>query len=73
MASLIAQSVKNLPAMQETRVQSLGGKESVFGREGMFFIGNLFIVWKEPVVRLKGSCLPTSEVCIAKYYQGCGF
>ena len=26
-ASLVAQSVKNLPAMQETRVQFLGGKD----------------------------------------------
>ena len=26
-ASLVAQSVKNLPAMQETRVQSLGQKD----------------------------------------------
>ena len=26
-ASLIAQSVKNLPAVQETRVQSLGGED----------------------------------------------
>ena len=26
-ASLVAQTVKNLPAMQETRVQSLGGDD----------------------------------------------
>ena len=29
MASLVAQSVKNLPAMQETWVQSLGREESL--------------------------------------------
>ena len=28
-ASLVAQSVKSLPAMQETQVQSLGGKDSL--------------------------------------------
>ena len=28
-ASLVAQAVKNLPAMQETQVQSLGGEESL--------------------------------------------
>ena len=28
-ASLVAQTVKNLPAMQETRVQSLGREDSV--------------------------------------------
>ena len=27
MASLVAQTVRNLPAMQETRVQSLGGED----------------------------------------------
>ena len=27
LASLVAQTVKNLPAMQETRVQSLGGED----------------------------------------------
>ena len=27
MAFLVAQTVKNLPAMQETRVQSLGGED----------------------------------------------
>ena len=28
-ASLVTQSVKSLPAMQETQVQSLGGKDSL--------------------------------------------
>ena len=28
-ASLVAQMVKNLPAMQETQVQSLGGDDSM--------------------------------------------
>ena len=27
MSSLVAQMVKNLPAMQETRIQSLGGED----------------------------------------------
>ena len=29
MASLVAQMVKNLPAMQQTRAQSLGGEDSL--------------------------------------------
>ena len=48
-ASLVAQSVKNLPAVQETRVQSLGWEDplekemapysSIFGPENLMYSG----------------------------------
>ena len=49
-ASLVAQLVKNLPAMWETRVQSLGREDSL--EEGMvFFPGES--PWKEEPGRLQ--------------------
>ena len=47
-SSLVAQKVKNLPAMQETRVQSLGGEEPL--EEGMATHSRALawrIPWKE--------------------------
>ena len=47
-ASLVAQSVKNLPAMQETRVQSLGREDPL--EEGMATHSSILagrIPWRE--------------------------
>ena len=47
-ASLVAQMVKNLPVMQETRVQSLGWKDPL--EEGMATDANILawrILWTE--------------------------
>ena len=44
-ASLVAQLVKNLPAMQETWVQSLGWKDSL--EEGMA-IHSSILAWRIP-------------------------
>ena len=44
-ASLIAQSVKNLPAMQETRVQVLGREDSL---EKEMAIYSSILAWKIP-------------------------
>ena len=43
--SLVAQMVKNLPAMQETRVQSLGQEDPL--EKGMA-IHSSILVWKIP-------------------------
>ena len=43
-ASLVAQKVKNLPAMQETQVQSLGQKDSL--TKGMATHSNI-LAWRE--------------------------
>ena len=44
-ASLIAQSVKNLPAVQETRVQSLGGEDPL---EKEMSTHSSILAWKTP-------------------------
>ena len=44
-ASLVAQMVKNLPAMQETQVQSLGQEDSL--EEGMATQSSIF-AWRIP-------------------------
>ena len=44
-ASLVAQMVKNLPAMQETQVQSLGGEDPL--AEGMATHSSI-LAWKIP-------------------------
>ena len=44
-ASLVAQTVKNLPAMQETRIQSLGQED--FLEKGMA-IHSSILAWKTP-------------------------
>ena len=40
-ASLVAQTVKNPPAMLETRVQSLGGEDPLARAEGLLFLHGL--------------------------------
>ena len=44
-ASLVAQTVKNLPAMKETRVRSLGGKDPL--EKGMATHSSI-LAWKIP-------------------------
>ena len=44
-ATLVAQTVKNLPAMQETRVQSLGGEEPL--EKGMATQSSI-LAWRIP-------------------------
>ena len=44
-ASLVAQTVKNLPAMQETQVQSLGQKDPV--EKGMATLSSI-LAWEIP-------------------------
>ena len=44
-ASLVAQTVKNLPAMQETHVQSLGQKDSL--EKGMATHSSI-LAWRIP-------------------------
>ena len=44
-ASLVAQMVKNLPAIQETRVQSLGGEDPL--EKGMATHSNI-LAWRIP-------------------------
>ena len=47
MASLVAQMVKNLPAMQETWVQSLGGEDSL--EKGLATHSSIF-AWIIPLI-----------------------
>ena len=47
-ASLVAQMIKNLPAMWETRVQSLGWED--FLEEGMATHSNI-LAWRIPMER----------------------
>ena len=44
-ASLVAQSIKNLPAMQETQVQSLGWEDPL---ENQMATHSSMLVWKIP-------------------------
>ena len=44
-ASLVAQKVKNLPALQETRVESLGGKDPL---EEEMAIHSSILAWRIP-------------------------
>ena len=44
-AALVAQTVKNLPAMQETRVQSLGGEDPL--EKGMATRSSI-LAWRIP-------------------------
>ena len=50
-ASLVAQTVKNLPAMQETRIQSLGQEDPL--EKGMATHSSI-LVWKTPQVEEPG-------------------
>ena len=45
MASLLAQKVKNLPAMQETKVQSLGWEDPL---EKRMFTHSSTLAWRIP-------------------------
>ena len=45
MASLVAQTVKNLPAVQETRVQSLGQEDPL---EEVIATGSSMLAWRIP-------------------------
>ena len=47
LASLIAQIVKNLPAMQETQVPSLGGEDPL---EEEMATHSIVLAWREPRV-----------------------
>ena len=47
-ASLVAQSVKNLPAMQETRVRSLGGEDPL---EEEMATHPSILAWRIPIDR----------------------
>ena len=62
-ASLIAKSVKNLPAMQETCVQSLGQKDPTLEKE-MATHSNILawrILWTEEPARLQSMGLQESD------------
>ena len=50
-ASLVAQTVKNLPAMQETRVQSLGQEDAL--EKGMATHSSI-LAWKIPRTKEPG-------------------
>ena len=52
MASLVAQLVKNLPAMQETQVQSLGKKDPL---EKEMAIHSSILAWRIPCTEEPGS------------------
>ena len=51
MASLVAQSVKNLPAMQETRVRSLGQEDPT---EKEMATHSSILAWKMPWMEKPG-------------------
>ena len=50
-ASLVAEMVKNLPAMQETRVQSLGGEDPL--KKGMANHSSI-LAWRIPQIEKAG-------------------
>ena len=54
-ASLVAQMVKNLPAMQETQVQSLGQEDLL--KKGMVTHSS-FLAWKIPRTEEPGRVQP---------------
>ena len=45
-ASLVAQMVKNLPAMQETQVRSLGWEDPL--KKGMAIHSSILLAWRIP-------------------------
>ena len=53
-ASLVTQTVKNLPAMQETQVRSLGGKDL----EKRMATHSSILAWRIPWVEEPGGLLP---------------
>ena len=57
-ASLVAQSVKNLPAMQETHVQSLGWEDSL--EKGMATHSNI-LAWRIPWTEEHGPLQPWGQ------------
>ena len=62
MASLVSQSVKNLPAMQETRVQSLGQEDPL---EKEMAAHSSVLAWRTPWIvesgRLRSMGLQESD------------
>ena len=54
-ASLLAQSVKDLPAMQDTLVQSLGGKDHL---EKEMATHSRILAWKISWTEEPGGCSP---------------
>ena len=50
-ASLVAQTVKNLPAMQETRVQSLGQKDPLEKERATH---SIILAWRIPLTEEAG-------------------
>ena len=50
-ASLVAQTVKNLPAMKETRVQSLGGEDTL---EKEMATHSSILAWRIPWTKKPG-------------------
>ena len=57
-ASLVAQMVKNLPTMQETQVQSLGGEESL--EKGMATHSSS-LAWRTPCTEEPGGLQSTGS------------
>ena len=54
-ASLVAQKVKNLPALQETRVESLGGKDPL---EEEMATHSRILAWRIPRTEEPGGYSP---------------
>ena len=72
-ASLVAQMVKNLPAMQETQVGYLGGEDPL--EKGMATHSSILawrIPWTEEAGRLQ-SMGPQSQTQMSNYYQVSNF
>ena len=55
-ASLVAQTIKNLPAMRETWVQSLGWKDPL--EEGMEHTYSNILAWRSPWTEEPGGLCP---------------
>ena len=69
-ASLIAQSVKNLPAVQETQVQSLG-REDLLEKEMATHSSTL--AWKSPWTVAYQAAPPSMEFSRQEYWSGLPF
>ena len=71
-ASLVAQSVKNLPAMHETQLRSLGGEDAL--EEGMATLCSILaweIPWTEESGRLYSPCHKESDATTAFTFSVC--
>ena len=71
-ASLVAQSVKNLPAMHETQLQSLGGEDAL--EEGMGTLSRI-LAWEIPRTEESGGlyspCRKESDATSAFTFSVC--